>query len=190
MRFKDVAAEAGVSTGLVHYYFPGMDELVFAVHQRTVDDYIQRRTALLSRGMDPAATLREAIHHGLPSARQDEVFGLFYDLHSRGGRSGPHALLMASLWEQDVAFYSAVLEAGERSGGFALTAPAHSVATRLVALEDGLGLHVMSGNAAVGVEGALAVVLGYAEEATGACMTEARVATGAGGPQQPVAGPG
>lgn len=42
---KTIAAEAGVTSGLLHYHFPGKDALMEAALRRGLDDYIARSRA-------------------------------------------------------------------------------------------------------------------------------------------------
>lgn len=171
LRLKDIAAEAGLSIGLVHYYFPNMDELIFAVHRTTIENYSASRRGVLDQHTAPARQLQEAIRLGLPASSGDQVFGLFYELHSLAARSADHAELMSTLWESDVALYRAILSGGAQSGDFVLTADAEVIAKRLVAFEDGLSVQVLSANRALDTQAAIAIVLDYAAEATGAALS-------------------
>ena len=167
LRLKDIAAEAGLSVGLVHYYYPDMDELVFAVHRKTIETFVEERRAVLGLAADPATRLTKVIRQGLPASRDDETFRLFYELHSLAGRSRAHAELMSSLWNRDVAVYVTLLEEGAATGAFSLRTAAEVIAKRMVAFEDGLSVQVLSDNPALDIEAALAIMTAYASEATG-----------------------
>lgn len=167
LRLRDIADEAGLSIGLVHYYFPDMEELVVAVHRATVEQFVLQRQAIVEEPVDPPTQLVNLIRKGLPSSRDDEVFRLFYELHSRAAHNQAHADLMSLLWERDVSLYVAVLTAGVESGDFSLRGEPRIIAQCLVAFEDGLSVQVLSANPAVDIASAMAIMTGYASEVTG-----------------------
>lgn len=170
LRLKDIAEEAGVAIGTVHYYYPNMDDLVFAVHRSTIESFIDGRRAIVSNQQDVQHALAALIRSGLPVSTEDSTFGLFYELHSLAGRSSAHSDLMSSLWARDVEVYVSVLETGAQQGAFALAAPAREIAVRMVAFEDGLSLQVLSENPAIDVPAAIGVMARYAEEAVGVVL--------------------
>ena len=47
LRVKDVAAEAGISAGLVSYYFPDLDDLLVDLHEHSVDRFYWSRMRLV-----------------------------------------------------------------------------------------------------------------------------------------------
>src|SRR3954452_2693211 len=50
--YRAVAAEAGVTSGLVQYYFPRLDDLFIAAIRRRSDQNLERLTALLDAQRD------------------------------------------------------------------------------------------------------------------------------------------
>lgn len=171
LRLKDIASEAQLSIGLIHYYFPNMEELVFAVHQSQIATFIEKRKILLELPESPAQLLYRMISMGLPENSDDEVFRLFYELHSLAVRSQPHAELMATLWKEEVQNgYLEIFKRGVADGSFKMSCDPHDCAIRMVAFEDGLSVQLLSRNNYITLERALQVMLDYAGEATGCAI--------------------
>lgn len=99
LRIKDIAAEAGVSAGSVLYYYPELDDLVLAVHQDAVENYLAERQRHVDEAKEPVARMSAALASGLPSGPDDAMHRLLFGLHSLADRSAAHATLMASLFE-------------------------------------------------------------------------------------------
>jgi AcrR family transcriptional regulator len=167
LRIKDIAAQAGLSTASVLYYYPELDDLVFAVHQDAVERYITERQRNTDLHADPVARLRTALGSGLPSDAGDPLFRLLYELHRLADRSAAHAALMSSLFAREVDLYTRLLEVGAVAQTFTLTAPPADIARNLVALEDGYGLHVIARNPAVDAARARDLLVSYARVVTG-----------------------
>lgn len=149
VRIRDIAAEAGVSPGSVLYHYPELGDLMFDVHRTVVDRFYRHRADAVDAQASAAGKLAAAIETGLPSGRGDEVARVLYEMHGLTERSSAHSALMTGLYDREVALYDAVLEIGRATGEFAFSRPAREIAATLVALEDGLGLHLMSNNTSV-----------------------------------------
>jgi AcrR family transcriptional regulator len=170
LRIRDVAAEAGLSPGLVTYYYKNLDDLVVDVHAAAVDRfYAARRTAVDSLD-DPTDQLLELARRGLPAGADDLTCRVLYELHVHAARSRPHAMLMSSLWEHEVSLYELVLSRGAERGTFELRASTRVVAETVVALEDAVGLHVVGQNTRLDLEHATAMVLSLLERETGCTL--------------------
>lgn len=170
LRIRDIAAQAGVSPGSVLYHYPELDELLFDVHRNVVERFYQRRVAIAESVEAPSRKLVATIDSGLPSGRDDEVARVLYEMHGLADRSSTHAALMTGLYDREAALYSTVLEKGRASGEFSLAQPLREVVHTLVALEDGLGLHLLSNNTSVDLERARGVLTAYAGQATGCVL--------------------
>lgn len=167
VRVKDVAERAGLSASLVLYYYPDLDDLLFDVAREAIDRYAERRAEAVRRLAEPAERLRLAIRLGVPTGTEDEDSRILYELDAFTGVSPGFAALTVSFFDRQVALYESVLEAGAAAGSFQLDGPAIAIARGIVALEDGLGLQVVVGHAAVDRAEAEAILLRYASAATG-----------------------
>ncbi|WP_377268654.1 TetR/AcrR family transcriptional regulator [Peterkaempfera sp. SMS 1(5)a] len=168
LRIKDIAAEAGVSAGSVLYYYPELDDLVLAVHQDAVENYLAERQRRTDEPDGPVARMRAALAGGLPSGPDDAVHRLLFELHGLADRSAAHAALMSSLFAREVALYSTLLQVGAAAGVFTLAAaPVADLARNLVAMEDGYGLHIVARNPSVDRATALGLLTAHARAITG-----------------------
>ncbi|MEB3370910.1 TetR/AcrR family transcriptional regulator [Saccharopolyspora mangrovi] len=171
VRIRDIATEAGVSPGSVLYHYPELTELMFDVHRTVADRFYRLRADTVEAAGSAESKLEAAIETGLPSGRDDEVACVLYEMHGLADRSSAHASLMTSLYDREVALYSSVLEVGRATGRFTLSQPVREIAESLVALEDGLGLHLISNNTSLEHSAAKHLLTEYARHATGCAIT-------------------
>jgi DNA-binding transcriptional regulator YbjK len=167
LRIKDVAAHAGISAGLVSYYFPDLDRLLLDVHADSVDRFYWSRLRAIDGLADGVARLRALVTAGLPSGATDEISHSLYELHLHAARDRTHAVLLSELFDREVALYTTVLERGQEAGEFVLSAPAQDIAATAVVLEDAYGLHIVARNRSLGRERAASLLLGYLGSAIG-----------------------
>jgi AcrR family transcriptional regulator len=145
-RLRDVAEAAGITPGAVLYYYETLDDLFFSAYERGVERFCRQREEAIAALDDPMAKLRTAAHLGIPRGPQDTDIRLLYEFESVAFRSRSCAALMHGYVERQVAMYAALLEHGARAGAFRLTSSARVIARNLVALEDGLGVYVLTGH--------------------------------------------
>lgn len=181
LRVRDVAEHAATSAGLVTYYFPDLGELALEVHADAVRRFYLARRRAVSAIDDPRRQLFELARLGVPDSPGDLICRVLYEFHLHAARSSAHAVLMTSLWEQEVSLYELVLQRGAERGAFELRAPVREVAETAVALEDAVGLHVVARNAAMSPEAALRLVVGLLERETSARLGEPTTTAGQAG---------
>ena len=66
---RDVAAEMGTSSGLVHHYFETMDDVLAAAFERVAGDELAETDAILAEAGDPLAVIAASSAPTRPSAR-------------------------------------------------------------------------------------------------------------------------
>lgn len=165
VRVADIADEAGVARGSVHYYFRDLDELLRSVYQQAGERFYTARMTAAAALPDARDKLVESIEHGLPDGPDDELAVVLYEFSMV--RDDPvFSALSQSLYDRQVAMYAAILEVGASQGHFTMAAPVLDVAANLVALEDAYGLHIVSRNASLPRERTLDLLLSYARIAT------------------------
>lgn len=146
IRVRDVAAAGGMSPGAVLYHYRTTDELLLAVHEQVQRQYLERRTDAARRsGGDAWARLMSGFKTGLPPYTDSELIELLYEMHGLTRRSPRHAVLLTDLWEVELAIYQETITAGVEEGLFNVT-DMKAAARALLALEDGLALHLVSDN--------------------------------------------
>ncbi|WP_426244683.1 TetR/AcrR family transcriptional regulator [Nocardioides sp. LHG3406-4] len=166
VRLRHIADEAGLSPGLVTYYFPDLDELFREVYSDAVDRFYVQRRAMIEGTSDPRERLLAMIRSGLPTGPDDEICALLSEFGPQVGRSPVVKALRKTLFERQVMLYESILTTGAALGVFDLTSPALTIASNLVALEDAYGHHVIA-EVSVGRDDAERFLIGYASATTG-----------------------
>ncbi len=141
---RDVAREAGVSTGVIAYYFEGKDDL-FAHVLRAASRAFRAR---LEHARDAAVTPRDHLlalaEAATPS--DDEAIrahALWIDFWARAARDPALAGLTVRLydgWRREIA---EVVRNGQRAGAFRRDADPEAFARGFAAAADGLATHVV-----------------------------------------------
>jgi AcrR family transcriptional regulator len=141
---RDVAREAGVSTGVIAYYFDGKDDL-FAHVLRSASREFRTR---LQHARDEARTPRERLlalaEAATPSDEEAErAHALWIDFWARAARDPALAGLTVRLydgWRQEIA---ETVRDGQRAGAFRADADPEAFARGYAAAADGLATHVV-----------------------------------------------
>jgi AcrR family transcriptional regulator len=165
VRLRHIADEAGLSPGLVTYYFPELDDLFHEVYSDAVDRFYTERRRLIEESDDPRSRLLAMIRSGLPSGPDDEICALLSEFGPQVGRNPVVHALRKALFDRQVTLYQSILDTGVALGVFDLTSTALAIATNLVALEDAYGHHIIA-QVAVSREDAERNLVGYASSAT------------------------
>ncbi|QND64861.1 TetR/AcrR family transcriptional regulator [Mesorhizobium loti] len=164
---RDVANEAGMSSSALLYYYPGLKDLLDDVQRKAVERFCTLRAASVAAIGDPRARLKAMIESGLPVDKDDQLCRLLLELGAYSRSDASYAARHITLFERQVAIYVGILEAGAATGIFKLQSGSDTIARSLVALEDGLGLHLTNIVPAVDHQAALTILTNYAELATG-----------------------
>lgn len=162
IRVRQIAAEADLSPGAVLYHFPKNSDLLFAVHEDTVRRYMEDRSEAAASSPDPVMRLSEVMRAGVPPWANDHVIRLLYEMHGLARRSEPHADLLSNLWRQEHGLYVDIIDDGAKAGVFVPQELTADLATHLLALEDGLVLHLIGRNAALNGQLVLDKLAGFA----------------------------
>jgi AcrR family transcriptional regulator len=143
--FDHVAQEAGVSRGLLHYYFGTKERLLVEVVRHDSDVRLRRLEESLAE-----ADSVDAIVEALVTQLKDYVgedpasHALIYELFSVSRRNDEVRDELAELYRRVRGQVAEVLRAKERAGVVKLRGDADSVASILFALGDGLELQLVS----------------------------------------------
>jgi AcrR family transcriptional regulator len=143
--FDHVAREAGVSRGLLHYYFGSKERLLVEV--------VRHDAAARNRSMDErmeqarsADEIVDALVVGLEEFLEDEPGGpaVIYEMLSASRHSEEIRAELAELYRQWRERLAGWLRAKEREGVIRLQAEPEAVASILFSLGDGFGIQVLS----------------------------------------------
>jgi AcrR family transcriptional regulator len=143
--FEHVAREAGVSRGLLHYYFGTKERLLVEVVRRDAELRIARLDERLGR----AKTVDDVLD-GLVASLTDMIdnepgfFLLLYELFSAGRRNLDIQREVGQLFERTRSHVAGVLRAKESEGVIDLRFDGEAVVSYLFALADGLALQALS----------------------------------------------
>ena len=143
--FEHVAGEAGVSRGLLHYYFGTKERLLVEVVRRDTE----LRLARLDEPLAAARTVDDVLD-GLVSSLLDTiehepgVFALLFEVFSAGRRNEEIRREVADLFRRTRDHVAGVLEEKEREGAVALPFGAEPTVAYLIAIADGIALQVLS----------------------------------------------
>jgi AcrR family transcriptional regulator len=129
----DVAAQMGVTKGVIYYYFRSKEEIFTEIRATAIREAVERLEAIIGRGDPPDVTLRAAI--------RDLVGHIFDDLdrfanvlragHRLSDESYDHVRSLQRRYERLI---RGIVEAGVRSGAFVDLDPALMTFTMLRAV--------------------------------------------------------
>jgi AcrR family transcriptional regulator len=152
LTMKKVAREAGVSQGILHYYFADKRAMLVATLKVVSGDLDRRVAAAQSRtGRDPRARLRALVRACLEVAvRRPEVWVVFVEfwgemLHDRRLRA-----LNAEVYSRTRRLIGRLIGEGVRAGHFRPVDPTRAAAV-VLGLVDGLSLQLTFDPAAFAV---------------------------------------
>ncbi|MEA2319910.1 MAG: hypothetical protein QOD44_4099 [Solirubrobacteraceae bacterium] len=165
-RIADIAAEAGVSTGTVHYYFATKDEVLVAALKWASGRLFDR----IEEPADDAASARLArlleVSVPYPGPARDE-YVLWIELWLRVLHQPALLAQCEAFSAQWRGYFHDVVRRGVEAGEFAPAAAPDEVAERLVAFVDGVGFETALGYRWTSPERMHARVAAFAAEQLG-----------------------
>ncbi|HEX5594284.1 MAG TPA: TetR/AcrR family transcriptional regulator [Solirubrobacterales bacterium] len=143
--FEHVAREAGVSRGLLHYYFGTKERLLVEVVRRDTELRVDR----LDERLAPAKSVDDVIEALVASLNdvienEPSFFFLLFELFSAGRRNPDIEKEVGQLFERTRTHVAEVLDSKQAEGVVNLRFPAEDVVSYLFALGDGVALQVLS----------------------------------------------
>jgi AcrR family transcriptional regulator len=145
-RIADIAAEAGTSTGTVHYHFDTKDDVLLAALNWSSDRLFARARDVVEGSGSERAKLAQLLELCIPhpGPLRDE-YVLWIELWVRilhDARLLPGFERISERWRS---FFFTVVRRGTDAGEFDPVAPPDEVADRLSAMVDGLGYETVVG---------------------------------------------
>jgi AcrR family transcriptional regulator len=143
--FEQVAREAGVSRGLLHYYFGTKERLLVEVVRSDAEIRVARLDEALA-GAQTVDDVLEALVSSLTDLIENEpaFFLLLYELFSAGRRNPEIQHEVGQLFERTRSHVAAVLDAKQREGVLKLRFEAEAIVSYLFAVGDGFALQALS----------------------------------------------
>jgi AcrR family transcriptional regulator len=143
--FEHVAREAGVSRGLLHYYFGTKERLLVEVVRRDSELRVARLDEMLGEAKSVDDVL-DVLVSSLTDLIENEpgFFLLIYELFSAGRRNPEIQEEVGRLFAHTRTHVAEVLRAKEQEGVLSLRFDADATVAFLLALGDGFALQALS----------------------------------------------
>lgn len=138
---RDVAAEMGTSSGLIHHYFDSMDEVLAAAFEKVAGADLSETEAMLEGG-DPRAMLAGFLRSYAPVG-DDWAFQLWLDAWAEAARRPVLRAVSSRLNLGWAALIERAIRAGVAEGTFRSDDPS-AAAWRILSVIDGLALQVVA----------------------------------------------
>jgi AcrR family transcriptional regulator len=144
---RDVAAEMGTSSGLIHHYFDSMDDVLASAFEYAAGgDLARARERIASQHL--AAERLDAFIQSYAPAQSDWTMQLWLDAWSEAARRPALQRVSRALNREWQGMVRSVIEDGIRAGTFTADDP-DAAAWRLLSVLDGLALQVVAHDALI-----------------------------------------
>jgi AcrR family transcriptional regulator len=142
--FDQVAREAGVSRGLLHYHFGTKERLIAEVVRRDAEIRLEHLGSELAGARTVDEMIAALLHSLEDLVERDPGFvALRFELFTSGRRNPEIAAEFAALQRATRTHVAELLAAKEREGVVRLADDAEAVAAVLLSLADGLALGLL-----------------------------------------------
>ena len=143
--FERVAAEAGVSRGLLHYYFGTKERLLVEVVRRDSENRIQMLDEPLRAAGDVDGVLDVLVSSLMDLIENDPGFFIvLFELFAAGRRNDEIGREVAALFRKSRDHVARALEEKESDGAIELRFGAEATVSYLFAIADGLAIQALS----------------------------------------------
>jgi AcrR family transcriptional regulator len=162
---RDVAAEMGTSSGLIHHYFASMDDVLAAAFEVVASQDLAVSAQLMSEAGSPVEALRIFFETYTP-ADKDWAFQLWLDAWAEAARRPALQATSRRLNLEWQALLEWTIDGGVREGVFSCPDPG-AAAWRILSLLDGLALQVIAHGTTISREDVVAWSTAAAERELG-----------------------
>ena len=143
LRLSDVAKEAGVSSGTVHYYFETKKDVITAAFEYNLADSLARREELLHSGKDHLAILNDLVESYLPNDELSvRAWKVWLALWAEGSRDPVLQEINDRLYGQWRDVVTGVISDAQREE-LARSGDPVDLANMLIGMLDGLAVQVL-----------------------------------------------
>ena len=162
---RDVAAEMGTSSGLIHHYFESMDEVLAAAFERVARQDLALSAGAMLSAASPVEALRVFFRTYTP-ADKDWAFQLWLDAWAEAARRPAAQATSRRLNLEWQGLLERTIAAGVAEGAFSCDDPG-AAAWRILSLLDGLALQVVAHGTTISRTQVVAWATGAAEHELG-----------------------
>jgi AcrR family transcriptional regulator len=163
LRVSDVAKQAGVSGGTVHYYFDSKRDLVHAAFEYNFSRSLDRRRWILDSPDTPLARLQAVVDSYLPADQETvEAWRVWAALWAEGLRDPVLQELNERMYGEWRRLVAGIIRDGQANGQVVAGDPV-LYANTLIAMIDGMAFQVMLGSQNMTAQRMRSTCLAYLE---------------------------
>jgi AcrR family transcriptional regulator len=166
LKLADVAAELGLTTNAVRYYFKDVAQLLSELALRSDVRFYDERLELAAKTDDLPTQLAMTMAAGLPTGPEDAEWRAIWRAVLAAGFELDQRADVQGIYHRQVGLYTDLLTAGAKAGVFQLNCPARDIAMTLMSMEDYLGYRIVARDPELSRATALRLMRQYAELAT------------------------
>jgi AcrR family transcriptional regulator len=164
LRLSDVAKHAGVSSGMIHYYFETKHDLLKSAFERYFEYSTQRRQWIMESGKEPLELLRLIVESYLPVEDETlEGWRVWSELWVEGLQEPDLQQLNEDFYGVWRRLVTGIIRDGQDTGtirdGSAIT-----LANMLISMLDGLAIQVLLGSSSMTAERMRATCAAFIDE--------------------------
>ena len=164
LRVSDVAKRAGVSSGMIHYYFDGKHDLVKAAFERYYAHSMERRQWIMETGQGPLELLKLIVESYVPVEEETlEGWRVWSELWVEGLQEPDLQELNEDFYGQWRRQVAGIISDGQ-DAGLIRDGSAIELANMLIAMIDGLAIQVLLGSRSMTAERMRATCLAFIDE--------------------------
>ncbi|MBM3688728.1 MAG: TetR family transcriptional regulator [Actinobacteria bacterium] len=171
VRVSDVARRAGISTGVVHYYFGTKEQMLDDAFRYAVQQARQRSLASIQDVPSARDRLDAVLDVQLPTQDSDLEWPLWLHLWAEALMRPPLQELNRASYENWIALIEGIILAGQASGEFRKVS-AHDVTLQLLTMIDGLVIQSTLGAKDLDARRVRELVYAFVESALGTAMAD------------------
>lgn len=171
VRVSDVARRAGISTGVVHYYFGTKEQMLDDAFRYAVQQARQRSLASIQDVPSARDRLDAVLDVQLPTQDSDLEWPLWLHLWAEALMRPPLQELNRASYENWIALIEGIILAGQASGEFRKVS-AHDVTLQLLTMIDGLVIQSTLGAKDLDARRVRELVYAFVEFTLGTAMAD------------------
>lgn len=153
VRVQDVARICGTSTGTIHYYFPGKDDVLREALRYCVDQAFERQGAALQQIDNAHKRLLALIEMQLPLGRQvRNEWSIWLQFWVESSLSPELRMQHNDFYARWLETVVRIVRRGQRQGIFREDVDAEAFARLLTSATDGAGIKILTGAPGMTVE--------------------------------------
>jgi AcrR family transcriptional regulator len=152
VRVADIARACGTSTGTVHYYFPGKEDVLREALTFCVEAAFVRQSAQLRAVDDARERLLMLIDLQLPQGEVRDEWSVWMQFWAEAGLRPELRAAHQDLYGRWCDAVVRIIERGQRQGRFRQDVDARSCALTFTSLTDGVAIKVLTGVPGMTVE--------------------------------------